>query len=197
GGESTSALCFLPEAGLRSLELPPDIPLHWHAGEQSNTSIALGNKAVLKIVRRLESGLSPEVEMSRRLTQAGYANTPALLGEVARRDADGSTRTLALLHAYLIHEGDAWVWTIDYLKRALDDALLRDASVEEFNEGLAGYATVACTVGRRLAELHSVLARPCDDPAFAPEVAQSEDAQARAEQIVAMLDRALHTLRGL
>ncbi|OZI76744.1 maltose alpha-D-glucosyltransferase [Bordetella genomosp. 2] len=197
GGESQSTLCFLAEPGLRDLDLPADAPLHWHGGEQTNSSVTIGEAAILKILRRVEAGVFPEVEMSRRLTQAGYANTPALLGEVARRDADGSTRTLALLHAYLIHEGDAWVWTIDYLKRALDDALLRDASVEEFNEGLAGYATVACTVGRRLAELHSVLARPCDDPAFAPEVAQSEDAQARAEQIVAMLDRALHTLRGL
>jgi len=197
GGESTSALCFLPEAGLRSLELPPDIPLHWHAGEQSNTSIALGNKAVLKIVRRLESGLSPEVEMSRRLTQAGYANTPALLGEVARRDADGSTRTLAVLHAYLIHEGDAWSWTIDYLKRALDDALPRNAGLDEFDETLAGYATVAATIGRRLAELHNVLAQPCDDPAFAPQAARPEDAQARGEAIIAMLDRALAMLPGL
>ncbi|HYG41500.1 MAG TPA: maltose alpha-D-glucosyltransferase, partial [Bordetella sp.] len=197
GGESDSALCFLPEAGLRALELPADMPLHWHGGEQSNTSVTLGETAILKIVRRIEPGMFPEVEMSRHLTQAGYANTPALLGEVARRDADGSMRTLALLHAYLLHEGDAWAWTIDYLKRALDDALLRNASIEDFNEALAGYATVACTIGQRLAELHNVLARPAEDPAFAPEVAGTEDAQGRADEIIAMLDRALVMLQGM
>src|SRR5690606_14169259 len=127
-------------------------PLRWHGGEQSNTSITVGDHAVLKIVRRIEPGISPEVEMSRRLTQAGYANTPALLGEVARRDADGTMRTLAVMHAYLVHEGDAWTWTNDYLKRALDDALPRNASVDEFDEMLAGYSTVAGTIGRRLAE---------------------------------------------
>ncbi|MBV7486126.1 maltose alpha-D-glucosyltransferase [Bordetella sp. BOR01] len=197
GGESASTLCFLPEAGLHDLVLPADIALQWHSGEQSNTSITLGSQAILKILRRIEPGMFPEVEMSRRLTQAGYANTPALLGEVARRDADGSMRTLALLHAYLLHEGDAWTWTIGYLKRTLDDALLSNASVEEFDESLSGYATVASTVGRRLAELHNVLVQPCDDPAFAPQTCQAEDAQARADEIVAMLDRALVLLQGL
>src|SRR5690606_2899814 len=121
-------------------------------------------------------GISPEVEMSRRLTQAGYANTPALLGEVARRDTDGTTRTLAVMHAHLVHEGDAWTWTNDYLKRVLDDALPRRGSVEEFDEMLAGYSTVAGTIGRRLAELHNVLAEPVGDAAFDPRPATPEDA---------------------
>ncbi|WP_094817564.1 maltose alpha-D-glucosyltransferase [Bordetella genomosp. 7] len=187
-------LCFLPEPGLRSLDLPPDVPLRWHGGEQSNTSITVGDHAVLKIVRRIEPGISPEVEMSRRLTQAGYANTPALLGEVARRDADGTMRTLAVMHAYLVHEGDAWTWTNDYLKRALDDALPRNASVDEFDEMLAGYSTVAGTIGRRLAELHNVLAEPVDDPAFDPRPATAEDAALHAQAIAAMLDQALELL---
>jgi len=196
GGGPGSALCFLPEPGLHDVQFPDDAPLRWNGGEQSNTSVAIDDLAILKILRRVEAGVFPEVEMSRRLTQAGYANTPALLGEVARRDADGSMRTLAVLHAYLQHEGDAWTWTLDYLKRALDDALLRNASVEEFDEGLSGYATVAGTMGRRLAELHNVLAQPCDDPAFAPQAARPEDALARANEITAMLDRALAALRG-
>lgn len=197
GSESPSALCFLPEAGLLGMDLPADVPLHWHSGEQSNTSVSFGEQAVLKIVRRLEPGVSPEVEMSRHLTQAGYANTPALLGEIARRDVDGSMRTLALLHAYLVHEGDAWTWTIDYLKRALDGALTRNASVEAFDEELAGYATVASTIGCRLAELHNILSNPCDDPAFAPQTASAENAQAHANAIIAMLDRALVLLQGM
>ncbi|CAM4108059.1 maltose alpha-D-glucosyltransferase [Bordetella tumulicola] len=195
--KSSSALCFFPEAGLRTMELPADAPLQWHSGEQSNTSVTVGDQAVLKIVRRLEPGMSPEVEMSRHLTQTGYANTPALLGEVARRDADHSMRTLALLHAYLVHEGDAWTWTVDYLKRALDDTLARHASVDAFDEALAGYTTVASTIGRRLAELHNILASPCDDPAFAPQIATADDAQAHADAIIAMLDRALVLLQGL
>ncbi|MCD0505595.1 maltose alpha-D-glucosyltransferase, partial [Bordetella petrii] len=197
GGEPGPVLCFAPEAGLRDLDLPDDAPLHWHGGEQSNTSVTIGDAAILKLVRRIQAGVSPEVEMSRRLTQAGYANTPALLGEVSRRDADGSVRTLALLHAYLLHEGDAWAWTLDYLKRATDDALMRDASIDEFDEELAGYATVAATIGRRLAELHNVLAQPCDDPAFAPQTAGTDDAQARAAEIIAMLDRALAALQSV
>src|SRR5690606_41557260 len=106
----------------------------------------------------------------------------------------GTPRTLAVPHAYLVREGDAWTWTNDYLKRVLDGALPRRASVEEFDEMLAGYSTVGGTRGRRLAELHNVLAEPVDDAAFDPRPATPEAAASRARAIAAIVDQARELL---
>ncbi|CAI5502354.1 unnamed protein product [Closterium sp. Naga37s-1] len=53
---------------------------------------------------------------------------------------------------------------------------------------------MASTIGRRLAELHSALAAPADDPAFSPERADSAQAQQHAAQAIATLHDALRVL---
>ena len=51
--------------------------------EQSNSTALVDNDYVVKIYRKLESGINPEIEIGRFLTEvAGFANTPALLGSV-------------------------------------------------------------------------------------------------------------------
>lgn len=144
----------LPEPGMTELALDAEPALQWISGEQSNSSVVIGGKAILKLLRNAPPGLSAEVEMSRHLTRAGYANIPALLGEIQRVDGDGVPCTLAVLYAYIANEGDAWNWTLDYLKRTLATALLGGDSPEEFEASLEGYATQAATIGRRLAQLH-------------------------------------------
>ena len=69
---------------------------------------------------------------------------------------------------------------MDWLGRAVEEAALRDAPADE---PFAGYLTFAAALGRRLGELHAVLARPSDDPAFAPERAQASDARAWADSL--------------
>ncbi|CAI5959441.1 unnamed protein product [Closterium sp. NIES-64] len=196
-------LRFRGEAGLAAVDLPADAPVKWFAGDQSNSSLSVGDgtnggKVMLKLVRRLNPGVNPEAEMTRRLTQLEFANSPALLGEVIREESDGTCYTLALVHRHIANEGDAWSWTLDYLKRTLDNATrltgASGASLEEYDAELAGYAAMASTIGRRLAELHSALAAPADDPAFSPERADSAQAQQHAAQAIATLHDALRVL---
>ena len=71
------------------------------SGEQSNTSILLGEHMILKLYRQLQPGTHPEVEVGRFLTEvAGFRNTPPLLGSVehvdAGRHADGARRAAAI-----------------------------------------------------------------------------------------------------
>lgn len=195
-GERPGVIRSLPEPGMAELALDAEPALQWISGEQSNSSVVIGGKAILKLLRNAPAGLSAEVEMSRHLTRAGYANIPALLGEVQRVDGDGVPCTLAVLYAYIANEGDAWNWTLDYLKRTLATALLGGDSPEEFEASLEGYATQAATIGRRLAQLHQVLARPSDDPAFAPATASQEEADALAARVVDQLDHAAQALRA-
>jgi maltose alpha-D-glucosyltransferase/alpha-amylase len=189
-------LRFLGEPGLDELELPPDAEVTWFTGEQSNSSMTIGGAAVLKLIRRIVPGIHPEAEMTRRLTQAGYTNSARLLGEIVRVDEDGTPHTLALMHSVISNQGDAWSWTLEYLKRTLEAAALTAESAEDYHEDLKGYTAFAGAIGRRLGELHATLAQPSDDPAFAPHLATAADARKRAESVTAMLDRALEQLQA-
>ena len=193
GGRS-ARIRFLPEAGLEAVTVDAETPIQWMSAEQSNSSLVIGTHAVLKIVRRVTAGIHPESEMTRRLTQLGFRNTAALLGEVVRVDEDGTPHTLMLVQQYVDNQGDAWNWTLEYLRRTLDDAALTDESLEDYGKELRGYATLAAAMGRRLAELHAALALPCDDPAFAPARATADDCAHMVAEARHSLDRALGIL---
>ncbi|MGG5821572.1 maltose alpha-D-glucosyltransferase [Falsiroseomonas sp. HW251] len=179
---------FRATPALAALEIP-DVPEIRRLGaEQSNSSVVIGDSAVLKVLRRIHPGLHPEAEMARHLTAQGYAGAPPLLGEVVREAPDGTPHTLMLLHGFARNQGDAWAWTLDWLARTVDEAALTEA---EPDDPLGGYLPLAEAIGRRLAQLHLVLARPSDDPAFAPEPG---DPEAWAEAAIRELDAALDLL---
>ncbi|WP_354684380.1 maltose alpha-D-glucosyltransferase [Cupriavidus necator] len=184
---------FQAEPGLAALELERD-PIEYMSAEQSNSSLSYNNTAVLKLVRRLSGGIHPEAEMTRYLTAQSYAHAAPLLGEVVRTGADGVPHTLMLLQGYILNQGNGWDWTLDYLGRAIDDALPAPESEDEFAEAMNGYAALAGTLGRRLAELHAVLARPTDEAPFTPVPASDDDARAWAGQAMKALQRALTLL---
>jgi maltose alpha-D-glucosyltransferase/alpha-amylase len=96
--------------------------------------------------------------------------------------------TLMLVQGFVRNQGDAWGWTLDWLSRAADQP-------EDGNDALAGYLAFIAALGKRLGELHAVLARRCDDPAFAPEEAGTADRTSWAAGAIAQLDPALALLR--
>ena len=61
--------------------------------EQSNSTALVDNDYVVKVYRKLEAGINPEIEVGRFLTEvAGFANTPALLGSVELVEGDNRAR---------------------------------------------------------------------------------------------------------
>jgi maltose alpha-D-glucosyltransferase/alpha-amylase len=183
-----SEIRFIPTERLDALDFnisPGNLPeIRWLAAEQSNSSLVIGDQVVLKLVRRLVGGIHPEAEMSRHLTKLGYANTGPLFGEVVRVDPEGVPHTLCILQGFIDNQGDAWNYVLDYLRRTVDELALAvdtdDHSMDRDKEmqGIEGYRTIAGIIGRRLGELHVVLAAPSDDPAFAPEKASKKDVRA-------------------
>jgi maltose alpha-D-glucosyltransferase/alpha-amylase len=146
---------------------------------------------MLKILRRVTAGIHPEAEMSRYLTEAGYANTPPLLGEVVRVGADDTPFTLMLMQGFVRNQGDAWGWTLDYLARVVEDLTVVDATPEQIDDSFAAYCSFAATVGQRLAELHAVLSMDTDNDAFAPAAVTARDAAAWAADVRDQVERAL------
>jgi len=170
-------------------ESHPDLGPAVLKAEQSNTSIAFGNRFILKIYRRVEPGIHPEVEIGTFLTERSFPYSAPLTGLIEYRPNDGETITIASLHAFVQdQQGDVWNFTLDALSQFFEAALARkesdfsgpDGSHHPFDlrkveipahahEAIGSYLDSAHLLGRRVADLH--LALSCDplDPQFAPE----------------------------
>jgi maltose alpha-D-glucosyltransferase / alpha-amylase len=190
---------FMPTARLAEIEFPPVPEIRRLSNEQSNSSLIIGDQAVLKLVRRLSAGIHPEAEMTRYLTERGFAHTAPLLGEVARFDPDGTPYTLVLVQGFIRNQGDGWRWTLDFLSRVLNSAevINPDMQIEDIADALAGYGNFAAAIGHRLAELHAALAAPTDNPAFAPEKATAADVARWSDGVRVQFDAALAALAAV
>jgi maltose alpha-D-glucosyltransferase/alpha-amylase len=77
-------------------------------GEQTNTSILVEDHAVIKLYRSLRTGLQPEIEMGKFLTDvAHFPNTPPLLGTVELLDKAGNSTPLAIVHGFVRNQAMA------------------------------------------------------------------------------------------
>jgi maltose alpha-D-glucosyltransferase / alpha-amylase len=164
--------------------LPPGSVL---GAEQSNTSIRYGSRFILKLIRRVEEGVNPDLEMGRFLTEHGFAHSPPVLGALDYHRGRREPMTVGILQGYVPNEGDAWNFSMHHLGRFFEQAtanphappppadaegLLQGAgreAPERVKEIMGTYLPAAQLMGQRTAELHRVLASDLDDPAFAPE----------------------------
>ena len=163
--------------------------------EQSNTSLAAGERVILKIYRRLEAGVNPEVEIGRFLTEvAHFANTPALLGTLESVDAEGNPTALAILQSFVRNQGDAWGWTVESLKRGLETLALPSEKDHDLLNIFSDFLPYAAILGRRTGELHVALATPTDDENFAAEELRREDIEHSVADVRTLASRAFDGL---
>jgi maltose alpha-D-glucosyltransferase / alpha-amylase len=155
--------------------------------EQSNTSVVYGDRFIIKLFRRIEAGLNPDLEVGRFLTsRALFSHVPPLAGWIDYRTGNAEKRNLAVLQGFVPNEGDAWQFTLGELHRYLENAatmsepapstqktLIELLALNEPDplaaELLGHYLGSARLMGKRLAELHLALTSTTDDPDFAPE----------------------------
>jgi maltose alpha-D-glucosyltransferase/alpha-amylase len=157
------------------LNLPDDAEINWITAEQSNSSLTVGETVMLKLFRRIHAGPHPEVEMGRYLTENGFTNSPPLAGEIVHLDAEGQRSSLAIAQGFVRNQGDAWAWIVDDLVRALDILSTAASAGSAEAEHMVDYETLAAIIGRRLAEMHGVLAQATENPDFAPARATQKD----------------------
>ncbi|MEW9854610.1 maltose alpha-D-glucosyltransferase [Novosphingobium sp. M1R2S20] len=165
------------------LDVQPDASPEWLTAEQSNSTMVLGERAVLKLLRKIQPGTHPDAEMVRYLTRGGFESTPPILGEVWL-ERDGERSLMMLAQRFVYNQGDGWAWTLGMLDRMASDA----------EWSFSNYGNFAENLGRRLVEMHRILAQPSDDPAFAPEPLDSTTAAALAERVIEQFDKALSLL---
>ena len=184
----------LGEPGIDALPDMGQAPIRWLATEQSNSSLNIGNVAMIKLIRRISPGVHPEAEMTRRLTFCGFANTPQLLGEIVRLDAKNTPYTLFIVQSAIANQGDAWTWMLDNLRRALEDAALENEAGAPSPHTFSLLNEFVAVVGRRLGEMHVALAAETNDPAFAPEVVDDGVVCRWAKEAAEQIERGLNDL---
>jgi maltose alpha-D-glucosyltransferase/alpha-amylase len=147
--------------------------------EQSNSSVAFGDRLILKFFRRLEEGVNPDLEVGGFLTeQAHYQHTPQLLGALEYHGARGLGMTQGILQGFVPNQGDAWQYTMKSISNFYNEmgkssaqVSVADPSHETARALIAPFWESVGLLARRTAELHLALASPAAvaEPDFAPE----------------------------
>ncbi|MBD9629563.1 maltose alpha-D-glucosyltransferase [Pseudomonas sp. PDM19] len=190
-------LQFLPQPGLPQYgEIGEEAEVRVLSVDQSNSSALIGDKLLLKLLRRVFPGVHPEAEMGGYLSRRGYANIAPLLGEVRRIDARGEPHTLMLLQGYLSNQGDAWSWTLNQLERAMRDGVLPGVEAAEPGfDVMEELRLFAGKLGQRLGEMHQLLAEATDVPDFGLHRSGAADSAAWNSSIGTQIEQALEALQ--
>jgi maltokinase len=134
---------------------PDDIPVHEPSlaltAEQSNTSLVFGDAAIMKVFRRLEPGLNPDIEIHEALGKLGGRHLARLLGYVTAQ-LDGEQWSLAMLQEFLTTATDGWQLATNSVRDLMAEA---DLHAEEAG---GDFAAEAHRLGQATAEVHADLA---------------------------------------
>jgi len=161
--------------------------------EQSNTSFLYGKDYILKLYRRLEAGLNPEIEITRFLTEkTGFDRTPPFAGMIELALPGGETASAGILQGFVEHLDDGWSYTLGEVDRFLEAADPKKAA-----RARDGYLPFARKLGERTGQLHRALASDPDDPAFAPEPEEEDEREEGRRSAQELLERGLKTLEGM
>jgi maltose alpha-D-glucosyltransferase/alpha-amylase len=181
--------------------------------EQSNTSIIFGDHYILKLFRKLEKGLNPDLEIGVFLTENGFRHTPAVLGTIEYRTRqDGDVYAAAILQQFVRNRGDAWKYTLDQLSGFFGRALAAGTQAPRLRSGhpfalmndelpgperalLGEYLDAASLLGKRTAEMHQALASGSGVADFVPEPFGPSDAAKLYEDMLRQADIAFELLR--
>jgi len=166
------------------------LPVERPRASSSNTIVNMRERLMLKGYRRLRVGMNPELEMGLYLTEvAHFANCAPLAGVLEYVGNDGQTRLLAMLQGFVANQGDGWTYSLEYVRRHLEQYRTTPAGDLLPPNAHEPYLTLMRVLALRTAELHRALARPNTDAAFSPQALNKADVEAYRQ-------RALDEARG-
>ncbi len=120
--------------------------------EQSNTSVVYGDTSILKLFRRLNPGINPDVEVHRALRTVGSTEVAALQGSV-EGVLGGEPATLAMVQDFAANAADGWAMALASVRDLFAEADLR---ADEVGGDFAGEAS---RIGETVAGVHAELAQ--------------------------------------
>jgi maltose alpha-D-glucosyltransferase/alpha-amylase len=183
--------------------------------EQSNSSIVFDEKIYLKLFRKLEEGINPDLEITKQLTEkCGFEHVPYYLGDIQYIAPGQDPASLVMIQSYTASEQDGWSHTLAavsrYFERVLGEPQPTQAPAigiwqeipEPFLSLIDGvHLETVRLLGIRTAEMHIDLAKDSDSPDFAPEPfslqhqrSVFQSIRSECKQTVALLMRMLNSL---
>ncbi|MFG3281872.1 hypothetical protein [Streptomyces sp. NPDC048111] len=165
------------DGGLRvertsALPLPVGLVPRALSAEQSNTTVAYGDRLLLKLYRRPEPGPHAEIDTLRALTDRGCARTPRLHGALGTGAPGGQGLVLGLVEDFLPAEGDGWQGAVrhaaDCIRGSCDPV-----------PATGGFTAQARALGHAVAEVHTALAEAFPKALVGPREVAADAARMR------------------
>jgi maltokinase len=147
-GAHTDALAFAAEPGV---ELETGLSSRPVTTEQSNTSLIFGNIYILKLFRRISTGVSADVELHRALRDVGSSHIANPLGTISG-SLDGKPITYGMLQVFLDNTADGWAMAEGSVRDLIAEA---DLHADEVG---GDFASEAYRLGEAVASVHHDLA---------------------------------------
>jgi maltokinase len=180
-GEQTETVKFTNASD----DLDPTLTSRVMGAEQSNTSIVYGEDYILKVFRRLQPGLNPDLEVSRALSDAGSVHVAPPLGWI-EGEVDGQPTTLGMLQCFLRNASEGWAMATASVRDLFAEG---DLHADEVGGDFAGEAE---RLGAATAEVHAIMARSLPSRTAGP-----DDSRATAQQLHERLDAAVAAVSEL
>jgi trehalose synthase-fused probable maltokinase len=154
--------------------------------EQSNSSIAFADTVFLKLFRKPDNGLNPDVEITRFLSEkAHHGHIAPFYGAIEFANPGAEPRVLGLAVGMVVNRGDAWAYALDevsqFFQRVPREDTQPEPAVVDSLMGVCGERIAQ--LAQRTAEVHLALASDAKDPVFAPEPLTAGDLRALGEGV--------------
>jgi maltose alpha-D-glucosyltransferase/alpha-amylase len=192
-GPVTAALVCRPAQALPGLvaggpDAVREMPERSLGADQSNTSVVIGERVLLKAYRRLEAGLNPELELVAFLTEvARFPAVAPLAGYAEVVSTASGAATVAIAQAFIAEGVDAY----ETIAESLVGWLLAPGQVS------VEFATeVAAELGSLTAGMHAALADDRGLPEFTPREATRAELRTWARTAQRQLVRAVDVTPG-
>ncbi|QDR79637.1 maltose alpha-D-glucosyltransferase [Sporomusa termitida] len=154
------------------------------ANEHNNSSILFKPLFVLKIFRKIETGINPDLEILRHFSEIGFGYAPKVHGSMEYFNDRNEVTTIAVLQQFVPHRGTAWDCVLDHLgdfyERILSSrqppllpvpfwAAVEKAIPDDVSQMTGAYLESLVQLGLRTGEMHIALAGGGDQLEFTPE----------------------------
>jgi maltose alpha-D-glucosyltransferase/alpha-amylase len=154
------------------------------ANEHNNSSILFKPLFVLKVFRKIDTGINPDLEILRHFSEIGFGYAPKVHGSMEYYNDRGEVTTIAVLQQFVPHRGTAWDCVLDHLgdfyERILSSrkppllpvsfwSAVDKAIPNNVSQMTGSYLESLVQLGLRTGEMHIGLAGGGDQAEFVPE----------------------------